>query len=81
MIPQHKSGEFFGFFAVFEKFAGIAGPAVFCAMGAMTGSSRSAILSLIVFFAIGAFLLSLVDVEKGRAEARLADSNLRRFPR
>ena len=26
MIPKHKSSEIFGFFAVFEKFAGIAGP-------------------------------------------------------
>jgi MFS transporter, UMF1 family len=29
MIPPHKSGEFFGFFAVFEKFAGIRGPLIF----------------------------------------------------
>ena len=29
MIPQHKAGQFFGFFAVFEKFAGILGPLVF----------------------------------------------------
>jgi MFS transporter, UMF1 family len=31
MIPKHKSSEFFGFFSVFEKFAGIAGPALFAA--------------------------------------------------
>ena len=29
MIPQQKSSEFFGFFGVFEKFAGIMGPALF----------------------------------------------------
>ena len=29
LIPQDKSGEFFGFFGVAEKFAGILGPAVF----------------------------------------------------
>ncbi len=29
MIPQHKSGEFFGFFSIFEKFAGIFGPLIF----------------------------------------------------
>ena len=28
LIPRDKSGEFFGFFAVVEKFAGILGPAV-----------------------------------------------------
>ena len=29
LIPRDKSGEFFGFFGVAEKFAGIFGPAVF----------------------------------------------------
>ena len=29
LIPRDKSGEFFGFFGVAEKFAGILGPAIF----------------------------------------------------
>ena len=29
LIPRDKSGEFFGFFGVAEKFAGIFGPAIF----------------------------------------------------
>ena len=58
MIPRHKSSEFFGFFAVFEKFAGIFGPAVFAVTVALTGSSRNAILSVIAFFVVGALLLS-----------------------
>ncbi len=70
MIPRHESGEFFGLFAVCEKFAGIFGPAVFALMIALTGSSRSAILSVISFFVVGAVLLCLVDVEKGQAVAR-----------
>ena len=37
MIPRHKSSEFFGFFAVFEKFAGIFGPALFAVTVALTG--------------------------------------------
>ena len=49
MIPRHKSSEFFGFFAVFEKFAGIFGPAVFAVTVSLTGSSRNAILSVIAF--------------------------------
>ena len=28
MVPRHKSSEFFGFFSVFSKFAGIFGPIV-----------------------------------------------------
>ncbi|MGH7658316.1 MAG: MFS transporter, partial [Gemmatimonadales bacterium] len=57
MIPRHKSGEFFGFFAVVEKFAGIFGPALFAIAIVMTGSSRAAILSVIVFFVVGGLLL------------------------
>lgn len=70
MIPRHESGEFFGLFAVCEKFAGIFGPAVFALMIALTGSSQSAILSVISFFVVGAVLLYRVDVEKGQAVAR-----------
>src|SRR5919112_4449917 len=66
MIPQHKSGEFFGFFSVFEKFAGIFGPLIYAGTIALTGSSRNAILSVIAFFAVGAAILALVDPEEGR---------------
>jgi MFS transporter, UMF1 family len=73
MIPQHKSGEFFGFFSVFEKFAGIFGPLIFAGTIAATGSSRNAILSVIGFFAVGAAILAMVDPEAGRREARAGD--------
>jgi UMF1 family MFS transporter len=73
MIPRNKSGEFFGFWGVFEKFAGIFGPAIFALTIAMTGSSRNAILSVIVFFVVGGILLTLVDVEDGRRRAREAE--------
>lgn len=73
MIPRHESGEFFGLFAVFEKFAGIFGPGVFAVMIALTGSARSAILSIVVFFAAGALLLTLVNVEEGQHIAREAE--------
>jgi UMF1 family MFS transporter len=77
MIPRHKSGEFFGFFAVFEKFAGIFGPAIFAITIALTSSSRNAILSIILFFIAGAILLSMVDVEEGRRVAREVDAGVR----
>jgi MFS transporter, UMF1 family len=73
MIPRHKSGEFFGFFSVFEKFAGIFGPLIFAGTIAVTGSSRNAILSVILFFAVGALLLWPVNVEEGQQIARAAD--------
>ena len=76
MIPRHKSSEFFGFFGIFEKFAGIAGPAVFVFTIWATGSSRSAILSVIVFFVAGGILLTFVDVDRGRRTARDAERDV-----
>ena len=77
MVPRHKSSEFFGFFGVFEKFAGIVGPGVFALMILVTGSSRGAILSLIAFFVVGGALLALVDVDEGQRVAREAEADLR----
>ena len=78
LIPAHKSGEFFGFYSVFEKFSSIFGPLLFSLTIAATGSSRNAILSVIAFFAIGAVVLAFVDVDKGRQAARDAEAGLRR---
>ena len=69
MIPLAKSSEYFGFFSVFEKFAGIAGPALFAASVTVFGSSRIAVLSVIFFFIAGALVLSRVDLAAGEAEA------------
>ena len=69
MIPKEKSSEYFGFFSVFEKFAGIAGPAFFALSVTMFGSSRTAVLSIILFFALGAIVLTRVNVAAGEAEA------------
>jgi MFS transporter, UMF1 family len=77
MIPPHKSGEFFGFYSIFEKFAGIFGPLLFDLTIAATGTSRNAILSVIVFFVAGAVLLHFVDVDKGQQEARAAEAGTR----
>ena len=76
MIPRHKSGEFFGFFSVFNKFAGIFGPLLFASVIGTTGSSRQAILSVIAFFALGGFLLSFVNVRVGEQAAREAERRL-----
>jgi UMF1 family MFS transporter len=73
MIPRQKSGEFFGFFSVFEKFAGIFGPLVFSIVIGATGSSRLSILSVIAFFAAGGLLLAGVDVEAGQRAARAGE--------
>lgn len=72
MIPKHKSSEYFGFFSVFEKFAGIAGPAIFASSISIFGSSRAAVLSVILFFLAGALVLTRVNVAKGEAQALAA---------
>jgi UMF1 family MFS transporter len=73
LVPRQQSGEFFGFFAVSEKVAGIFGPLVFAAAISVGGSSRVAVLSVIGFFVAGALLLGLVDVEGGQRAAREAE--------
>jgi UMF1 family MFS transporter len=69
MIPKHKSSEYFGFFSVFEKFAGILGPALFAASISIFGSSRAAVLSVILFFIAGALVLRHVNVAEGEVRA------------
>jgi MFS transporter, UMF1 family len=68
MIPKHKSSQYFGFFSVFEKFAGIAGPAMFALSVTVFGSSRAAVLSVIAFFVAGGLVLTRVNVAEGEAQ-------------
>jgi UMF1 family MFS transporter len=76
MIPRHKSSEFFAFFSVFERYAGVLGPAIFAFVVEHSGSGRSAILAVAVFFIVGAAILSFVDVAEGRRAARAAEAEL-----
>jgi UMF1 family MFS transporter len=76
LVPAPKSGEFFGLFGIMEKAATFIGPLLFAAAGAIFGSSRPAVLSLIVFFIVGMILLLRVDVETGRQIARAEENEL-----
>jgi UMF1 family MFS transporter len=76
LVPRYKSSEFFGFFAICEKIAGIFGPAIFAGMSLATGSSRTAILAVILFFVVGGGLLLLVDVAEGQQVARAIDAQV-----
>jgi UMF1 family MFS transporter len=80
MIPRHKSSEFFAFFSVFERYAGVLGPAIFAFVVDRTGSGRSAILAVAVFFIAGAAVLAFVDVGEGRRAARAAEAELEPAP-
>ena len=74
MVPKAQSAEFFSFFSVSGKFAGMFGPLVFGLVSQLFNNSRLGIVSLIVFFISGALLLTRVDEDKGIQVAREADS-------
>ena len=76
MTPTAKSGEFFGFFSIMSKFASFLSPLVFVASVAIFNSSRPGVLALIVFFAVGMYLLNQVDVEEGKRVAKAVDAEL-----
>ena len=68
-VPAKHESEFFGFFSFSGKATAFAGPIL---LGSLTAaySHRVGMASVILFFAIGAFLLHSVDEEKGIAAAR-----------
>ena len=53
LIPMEKSGEFFGFFNVFGKFAAISGPLLMGGVAKISGHTRWGVLSLMVLFLTG----------------------------
>lgn len=73
LSPREKSGEFFGLYAIMEKFSSIFGPLIFAGAVIVFGSSRPAILSLIAFFIIGGWLLTRVNVQEGQRVAANED--------
>ncbi|MCJ7622188.1 MAG: MFS transporter, partial [Anaerolineaceae bacterium] len=76
LLPKSKSAEFYGFFSVSEKFNTVIGPILFSVINQVTGNSRLAIISLVVFFIGGIFLLSKVDIENGVKVAKAEDAKM-----
>jgi len=76
LMPKSKSAEFYGFFSVSEKFNTVIGPLLFSIINQLTGNSRLAIISLVVFFLAGILLLSKVNIEKGVQTAALEDARM-----
>ncbi|MEO8084307.1 MAG: MFS transporter, partial [Ardenticatenales bacterium] len=69
LVPRGMSSEFFAFFSVSSKFAGILGPlSVFLIIQAGY-SARVAILPLVVLFALSIAVLLKVDFDRGQAVA------------
>jgi UMF1 family MFS transporter len=74
MSPASKSGEFFGLFGILEKVSTFLGPLVFAAAALAFNSSRPGILSLILFFILGGYLLMRVNVAEGKRVAKEEDA-------
>ncbi len=70
MTPRHRTAEFFGFFNLTDKFSSILGPLLVGWIASLTGNPRAGILSLLVFFVLGAGLIVLVDPVRGESLVR-----------
>ena len=69
LVPKSKEAEFFGFYNMLGKFAAVIGPILMGWVTVMTGNPRTGILSIVVLFAIGGFILTKVDFEEGERKA------------
>lgn len=57
LVPPENSGEFFGFFEIFGKFAAVMGPALYALTKGLTGRSSLSILSVALLFVVAIILL------------------------
>lgn len=69
LIPPRRSNEFFGFFDIFGKFAAVIGPGLYALIASLTGRSSLGILSLMILFAAGLFLIFIGRKPLREAEA------------
>lgn len=76
LSPPSMSGEFFGLFSIMSKFASFVSPIFFIGAIAIFGSSRPGVLSIVIFFVIGGYLLSRVKVPEGIQMAREKEAEM-----
>jgi len=76
LMPKSKTAEFYGFYSVSEKFNTVIGPAMFSLINQITGNSRLAIISLVVFFLAGIAILARVNIERGMQVAVKEDAKM-----
>jgi UMF1 family MFS transporter len=60
LVPEGKQGEFFGFYNMMGKFAAILGPTLVGVTALLTGDTRIGMLSVLLLFVGGAFVLARV---------------------
>ena len=66
LIPTDKSAEFFGFYNMLGKFAAVLGPLMIGVVSLASGSHRWGMLSIVVLFLLGGWLLMKVDASAAR---------------
>ncbi len=69
LVPPDKENEFFGFFAFSGKATAFLGPFLLGLITQASGSQRVGLGVVLLFFAIGAWILSGVDEEEGLTAA------------
>lgn len=69
MIPPGREAEYFSLYEISDKGTSWMAPLIFGLALQFTGSYRTAILSLLFFFAAGLLVLMRVNPERGAAEA------------
>lgn len=74
MIPKGREAEYFGVYEISDKGTSWLCPLLFGLALQFTGSYRTAILSLIVFFAAGLLALARVDIRKAAIQAGKASA-------
>ena len=67
MLPQGQKAAYFSLYEISERGTSWLGPLLFGLALQLTGSYRSALLSLVVFFVAGFVLLATVNVRRGIA--------------
>ncbi len=72
IIPDSKSGEFFGFFGFVGRTSAFIGPLTYALIAGIF-DTRMAILIILMFIVAGAVLLTKVDVTLGRKNALESD--------
>lgn len=63
LVPKERTNEFFGLYNIFGKFAAIMGPLLVGITSEITGHSKYGVLSIVILFIIGGFLLTRVKPE------------------
>lgn len=69
VIPRENESEYFGFYEISERGTSWIGPMIFAIAVQLTGATRTAILSVILFFVVGLLLLIPVNVRKAMVDS------------